>query len=120
MKRSVTALALSTLCLAVSACGGPAKYTAGFIPTPPERLICEQAGTRPTIAPVAPIDWTRVTTVAQAKIAHDDYVKKVFTREGIVAGYVLNIEGKLFTCFNNMQWRREFEADMAKKHPPAQ
>ena len=35
-----------------------------------------------------------------------------------VAGYVLSIEGKLFQCFNNAQWRREFEADLAKTHPP--
>lgn len=119
MKLSAMALALSTLCLAVSACGEQ-KYTAEFIPTPPARLVCEVAGTRPTIQPVPAIDWARITTVAQAKIAHDDYVKRINAREGVVAGYVLNIEGKLFTCFNNMQWRREYEADLAKKHPPAQ
>lgn len=118
MKLNATVLALSTLCLAVSACGEQ-KYTAEFIPTPPERLVCELAGTRPTIQPTTPIDWAQITTVAQARIAHDQYVKQVYVREGVVGGYVLNIEGKLFTCFNNMQWRRDYEAELAKKHPPA-
>lgn len=116
MRLSATALALSTLCLAVSACGAD-KYTAEFIPTPPERLVCEQAGTRPTIPPETVIDWVHVTSVAQAKIEHDGYVRSVRTREGVVAGYVLAVEGKLFACSNNAQWRREFEADLAKTHP---
>lgn len=118
MKRSVTAAALLTFCLAVSACQPRVKRTAEFIPTPPERLVCELAGTRPTIPPEFQIDWTHVATVAQAKIEHDAYVKSVRTREGVVAGYILKVEGNLFVCFNNMQWRQEFEADLAKTHPP--
>lgn len=113
MRYSVISLAL-LLC----ACG-ETKRVAEFIPTPPERLVCEQAGTRPTIPPETTIDWTHVTTVAQAKIEHEGYVKSVRTREGVVAGYILEVEGKLFTCFNNAQWRREFEADLAKTHPPS-
>jgi hypothetical protein len=117
MKRIATALALSTLCLALSACG-ETKYTAEFIPTPPARLICDQTNTRPAAPAATPIDWTRVTTVAQAKVAHGDYVRQINARDGVIAGYVLDIEGRLFRCFNNMQWRREFEAELAKKHPP--
>jgi hypothetical protein len=119
MKRIATALALSTLCLALSACGTD-KYTAQFIPTPPNRLICDATNTRPAAPGAKPINWAQITTVAQAKVAHEDYVKQINVRDGIIAGYVIEIEGRLFNCFNNMQWRREFEADLAKKHPPAQ
>lgn len=117
MKLSVTALALSTLCLAVSACGEQ-KYTAEFIPTPPQHLICEKAGTRPTIPAEYQIDWTHVATVAQAKAEHLKYVASIRNREGIVAAYVLKIEGINFVCWNNMQWRRDYEADLARTHPP--
>jgi hypothetical protein len=119
MKLSVTALALSTLCLAVSACGAQ-KYTAEFIPTPPAHLVCERTGTRPTIPPEYKIDWGHVTTVAQAHAEFDKYRATILTREGVVAGYVLKLEGANFLCFNNMQWRKDFEADLAKTHPPVQ
>jgi len=119
MKRSATVPVLLMFSSALSACG-EAKYTAEFIPTPPERLVCEKARTRPTIPPEYVIDWTKVTTVAQAHSEFDKYRALIFTREGIVAGYVLQLEGQNFVCFNNMQWRRDFEADLAKKHPPAQ
>lgn len=119
MKRSATALALSTLFLAVSACG-ETKRSVEFIPTPPERLVCEKVGTRPTIPPEYVIDWTKVTTVAQAKAEHLKYVAVIRTREGIVAGYVLKIEGVNFACWNNVQWRRDFEKELAKTHQPTQ
>lgn len=118
MRLSATALALSTLCLAVSACGEK-KYTAEFIPTPPERLVCEPTATRPTIPHEYTIDWSKVTTVPQARSEFEKYRAVIYTRENVVAGYVLVIEGAHFVCFNNAQWRREFEAELAKTHPPA-
>jgi hypothetical protein len=114
MRLSATALALSTLCLATSACH--TVRTADFLATPSERLVCEQAGARPKIPAEYVIDWAKVSTVAQAHAEHDKYVAVIRSREGVVAGYVLDIEGKLFTCFNNAQWRRDFEADLAKSH----
>jgi hypothetical protein len=105
------------LCLAVSACGEQ-KYTAEFIPTPKERLVCEQAGTRPEIPHEYQIDWTQVTTVEQAKGEVAKLMKQEHGREAIVAGYILKLEGVNFVCFNNVQWRRDFEAEMAKEHPP--
>jgi hypothetical protein len=104
--------------LAASAC--KQKYTAEFIPTPPERLVCEPAGTRPTIPPEYQIDWAKVKTVSQAKVEVGNLIKREYERETVVGKYVLTVEGKLFVCFNNMQWRKDFEADLAKKHPPAQ
>ena len=116
-----TILALSTLCLAVSACGDT-KRVAEFIPTPPTRLVCDAAGTRPTIPPEYKIDWTTVAAaptvavaVERAKSEVGKLIGTVRTREGVVAGYVLDIEGKLFICSNNAQWRREFEENLAAR-----
>jgi hypothetical protein len=113
MKLSATALALSTLCLAVSACG-ETKRVAEALPTPPERLVCERAGTRPALPPEHAIDWSKVRTVDAARLEHEKFVTVLRTREGLVAGYVLKLEGVAFTCWNNMKWRREYEAGLAK------
>lgn len=116
MKHLATALALSTLSLAVSSCGEP-KRIAEHLPTPPERLICERTGTRPTLPPEHAIDWSKVATVPMAQLEHEKFVAVLRTREGLVAGYVLKLEGALFTCWNNMEWRRQYEADLAKRQP---
>lgn len=113
MRQFGTAAVLSTLCLAASACNDT-KRVVEALPTPPERLICERAGTRPTIPPEHQIDWSKVVTVPQAKLEHQKYVSTIRTREGIVAGYVLKLEGQLFTCWTNMVWRRDYEKGIAK------
>lgn len=84
------------------------------IPTPPDRLVCEPAGDRPTIPPGYTIDWSRVTTVDQARQEHQRYVGTVLDREARVAHYIVEIEGRLFTCASNMQWRRDFEAGLPR------
>lgn len=99
--------------LALTACGEP-KRVVESIPTPPERLICEAAGTRPSIPPEYRIDWGKVRTVAEARAEHDKFVAVLRTREGVIAAYILEVEGKLFTCFVNAQWRRDFEAGLKK------
>lgn len=96
--------------LALGAC--ETKRVVEHLPTPPERLVCEPAGTRPTVPPEYRIDWAQIQSVAEAKAEHEKFVAVLRTREGIVAGYVLSLEGKLFTCFSNMTWRREFEAGL--------
>lgn len=100
--------------LALSACH--TLHTADFLATPSDRLVCEAAGARPKIPAEYVIDWSKVATVAQAKAEHDKYVAVIHTREGVVAAYVLAIEGKLFICSSNMQWRRDWEAELAKSH----
>ncbi len=44
----------------------------------------------------------------RARSEHDAYVRSIRTREGIVAGYVVDLEGKHFVCFNNVAWQRDF------------
>lgn len=104
---------LLPLMILLTACG-ETKRIAEHLPTPRERLICERAGTRPTIPPEHQIDWSQIRTVPAAKIEHDKYVATVRTREGIVAGYVLKLEGELWRCWTNMQWRRDYEAGLSR------
>lgn len=85
------------------------KRVVEHLPTPPERLICERAGTRPTIPPEAVVAWERITNAGAAKVALDAYVASVRAREAVVADYVLNVEGKLERCAINMDWRRDYE-----------
>jgi hypothetical protein len=103
--------------VALSAC--KAVHTADFIATPADRLVCEAAGPRPKIPPEYAIDWSKVATVPQAKAEHDKYVASIHARDGIAAAYILSIEGKLFVCSNNAQWRREYEAELTKSHAAA-
>jgi hypothetical protein len=107
MKRVLPLLAAVA---ALSAC--TEKRIAVSIKPPPERLQCAPAGERPTIPPEHRIDWQRVSTVAQARSEHDRYVATVRTREGVVAGYVLDTEGKLFLCSNNAAWLRDYFASL--------
>lgn len=105
--------ALLTCCsLALTAC--QTDKVVQHLPTPPERLICEAAGERPAIAAEHVIDWTRVVTVDQAKAEHLKYVASIRTREGVLVGYIMRIEGKLFTCHTNVEWRRSYERDLSK------
>lgn len=113
MKLFLRATALSMSCLLLTAASCEKKVVAS-IPTPPERLICDPAGSRPTIPSEYVIDWLSVPDVLTAQSEVKKLMTSIRTREGIVAGYLVNVEGKLFTCFNNMQWRREFEADLNK------
>jgi hypothetical protein len=111
MKRFALVALLSTPFL--TSCGEP-KRVAVALPTPPERLVCEAAGARPSIPAEHIIDWNRVVSVAQAKSEHERYVATIRTREGVVAAYILSIEGKLFVCSNNAQWRRDYEAGLPR------
>jgi hypothetical protein len=108
MRRLLMVAALSTFCLAVSGC--EEKRVVKALAPPSERLQCAPAGTRPTIPAEYKIDWSKVTTVQSARSEHDAYVRSVRTREGMVAGYIVTIEGRLFACSNNAAWLREFFA----------
>lgn len=108
--RRLRAIHLLMLCLAVSACQTTKRVTEALRPdlSNPDRFVCEASGTRPKVPPEYAIDWSKVTTVDQARAEHEKFVGVLRTREGIVAGYVLQIEDKHFVCFNNMQWQRDF------------
>lgn len=113
MLRSNTALRLWMLssALLISACEPKRVVTA--LPIPPERTDCEAAtGKRPTLPPEYRIDWSKVASVGQAKAEHDNFVNVIRGREGVVANYVLSLEGQLFQCANDAAWIREWQAGM--------
>lgn len=103
----MAAVLLTCCSLAITGCS-PDKVVQ-HLPTPPERLICEDAGARPTIPAEHAIDWSRVVTIDQAKAEHAKYVSSIRNREGVIVGYLMRVEGKLFVCHTNMEWRRTFE-----------
>lgn len=104
MKKATFILALLTL----TACTEKRIVTA--LKPPPERLVCVQDGNRPTIPREYVIDWAKVRTVAQARSEHDTYVKSIRTREGVIVGYIVSMEAKLFACSSNMQWLKDWHA----------
>lgn len=114
MQRRLAAIALLTLCSATVLSGCETKRTVTALRTPADKLVCNAAVKRPVIPPEYRIDWARVGTVAQAHAEHDKYVATIRTREGVIAGYILDIEGRLFVCGSNMQWRKDFEAGLPK------
>jgi hypothetical protein len=110
--RHVMAATLLTFCSALALTGCGDKRTALAIKPPPERLACIDRDGRPTLPPEHVIDWTKVKTVDQAHAEHDSYVKSVRDRNGVVSGYVVDLEGRLFLCSNNAAWLRDFYAKL--------
>ncbi len=80
------------------------------LPLPPERMVCAAAGDRPAIPDEYQIDWNSVQTVPQARSEHNAFVRSIRSREGVIGGYLVDIEGKLFICSDNMEWIRDREA----------
>lgn len=124
MKLWKTGLALSTLCLAVSACGETVHSVSALRPdkTNPERFVCELAGSRPTIAPNVAPNWAFIgqaptvqEAVKRAQAEHKAFQERANARELTVVNYMLLVEGKLFTCFNNMTWQRDFYAGLPEE-----
>lgn len=110
MRLLAKALVLSMCCSAASAC--EEKRVVTHLSTPAERLVCDPAGDRPTVPPEYRIDWAKVRSVAEAKAEHEKFVATLRTREGAIAAYILKLEGNLFVCWNNMEWRRQYEAEI--------
>lgn len=101
------AAALLMCCSAVSACD--TVRTVKALPIPPERTDCEAAtGKRPRLPPEYQIPWDRVATVGQARAEHENFINVIRGREGIVANYVISLEGQLFACANDATWVREW------------
>lgn len=116
-----TALVLWTLSSAVSGCTDTVHSVSALRPdkTNPERFVCELAGTRPTILPNPAPNWVFVgeaptvqEAVKRAQAEHIEFVKRGNERERIVASYLLLVEDRLFLCFNNMAWQRDFYAGL--------
>lgn len=111
MRRSRLALTLSTFCFLASSCASdPSVVPLNVKAENPDRFICERvdASERPALPPGHEIDWSTIRTVEQARREHEAYVASIRDRNGIVAGYIVRLEGVNFTCWNNMQWQRDY------------
>lgn len=111
MLRLKLALTLSTLSFLASSCAqDPQIVPLNVKASNPDRFVCERAdaSARPALPPAHVIDWATIQTVEQAKGEHDRYVASIVDRNGRVAGYLVSLEGINFTCWNNMQWQRDF------------
>lgn len=104
MKPLLLALALSTLC---SACA-PTRVVVPLKPDP-ERLDCVQLEGRPILPAEYVVDWSRVTAGGEAARAEvTRLIASVRTREGIVTGYIVQMEERVFVCSNDATWLRDF------------
>lgn len=113
MPQKLRALVPLTCSLALLAsCAEPKRIVTNLAP-PPDRLVCEAAPDRPVIPPEYQIDWTRISTVGVARVEHEKYVASIRAREGIVAGYLIGVEGRLFICSNNAAWLRQWVKETA-------
>lgn len=106
MKPLLKVAALSTLCSLLASCG-PTAVLAPVKP-PADRMDCVAAGSRPAIPAEYVIDWSAVTTVPQARTQHEAYVRVIRSREGVVVGHLVDVEGKLFACSTDAEWLRDF------------
>lgn len=122
--KAMVAIGIAVGALLVAGCKEPIRSVSALRPdkTNPERFVCDPTGTRPAVPAEYKIDWPSVSlapnvpeAVKRAKAEHEKFVAVLRTREGVVAGYILKLEGKHFICFNNMAWQRDFYAGL----PPA-
>ena len=119
--RKLTVLALGMLCSAVSACGPERVQPASALRpdlTNPERFDCQRAGTRPTVAPEYQIDWSKISTVGQARTEFENFKLTLRGRENIVAGYLLGLEAINFNCWSDTQWQLEFYRGLPDQPQP--
>lgn len=105
--RLLKALALSTCCSLLLASCGTTRVMVPLKP-PAERMDCRPARERPALPAEYVIDWSQVTSVPQARAETEALVRSVRTREGVVAGYIVEVEGKLWACSNDDDWLRDF------------
>jgi hypothetical protein len=106
-----------------TACKHP-EVEAVAVKPPLDKMACEAAGARPAVPMEYAIDWSKVEVPGNSRAtllnAQGEVVKLVASirsREGIVTGYILRIEGSLFVCSNNAAWLRNFFAQLPD--PPA-
>lgn len=77
------------------------------------------AGARPTVPAEYVIDWSKVevpgdsrATLLRAQAETGKLIASIRSREGVLVGYILRIEGQLFTCSTNAGWLRDFYAGL--------
>ncbi len=75
---------------------------------PANKLVCDALTTRPHIPAEYVIDWTAVQTIGGARGAHDAFVRTLRTREGLIAGHIVQIEANWFSCWSAVKWHADY------------
>lgn len=117
LSRVIACSVLLGVAVTASGCATTKRATVALRPDVehPQWFVCEPAGTRPKIAAEYQIDWGAVAAapdvphaVEAAKAEVGKLIATISTREGVVAGYVLDLEGKHFVCVNNIRTQLDF------------
>lgn len=115
MLRSPKSAVLLMYCF-LAACNTPAPEI-HFKPLsiPAERIDCAVLIKRPPLTPEYKIDWVTVEAapdkdmaIKLAKLEVKKFLYDLRVREGIVANYILNMEGILFGCSSDAEWMRDY------------
>jgi hypothetical protein len=116
MKQLLKTAVLSTFCLAISACGPKEIIRLVPIAIPAERMDCQPVlkANRPLLPKTYTIDWSKVLTVPQAKSENEKLLGSVLAREMVVTDYILDLEGKVFSCANDAEWLRDYSRQVEK------
>lgn len=105
--RNVAKSALLTACL-ISLTAGSCGQRVRIAKPPADKLACEALAKRPKIPAEYVIDWSKVQTVEQARSEHEAFVRTLRTREGLIAGYIVQIEGNWFSCWSDVKWHADY------------
>ena len=89
----------------LAACSNPPVRIAK---PPIDKLTCDALTARPDIPAEYDIDWSTVTTVEGARGEHDAFVRTLRTREGLIAGHIVAIEGNWFSCWSTVKWHADY------------
>lgn len=111
MKHPVKALILSMSCFLLSSCETTVKRETvplNVKAESPEHFVCPPKPDRPTLPPGYTIVWADVENVAEAQLEVSILIESIMARNGVVADYILDLEGIHFTCWNNMQWQNDY------------
>lgn len=121
MKQSLRAVALLMFC-SLAACKDE-RPEIHFKPLaiPEERMDCATLIKRPPMPKEYEIDWATVLAapdkdfaVKLAKLEVQKMKYSQYDRDGVVANYILNVEGILFQCSNDAEWLREYSKKSAE------
>lgn len=104
----------------ISACASePKVFPLNLKAKEPTWFLCERVNPetdRPALPATPDIDWSQVVTIDQARLAHEEYVRAVKDRNGIVIAYVVKLEGVNFQCWNNMENQNQFYDKLPKSN----
>lgn len=121
MKQSLRAVALLMFCSLAACKDERPEIHFKPITIPAERMDCATLIKRPPVPKEYEIDWATIEKAPDkdyatrlAKLELQKFKYSLLQRDGIVANYIVNIEGILMECSNDAEWLREYSAKTAE------